>query len=57
MMTGTLKMMTIEQLSEALRRELEYERQLEAAGLPTSEQHRLVATIRVELSERLGLVV
>ena len=57
MTTAMMNMMTTDALIEALTREQAYENQLEAANLPSSEQHRLVATIKMELSERLGVKV
>jgi hypothetical protein len=57
MTTAVMNMMTTDALIEVLERETNYEQQLMIANLPSSEQHRLVATLKAELSDRLGVKV
>jgi hypothetical protein len=57
MTKNLMNLMTTGELGQILAREQAYETQLEKAGRPTSEQHRLVATIRMELTERLGVSI
>jgi hypothetical protein len=53
----TFRTMPTEELAECLARSIRREEALESMLMPTSEQHRITATIRMELSERLGVQV
>jgi hypothetical protein len=53
----SLSQMTTEELGSALSRSQARETYLEANGYPTTSQHATTATIRMLLSERLGVTV
>ena len=56
-MNLNLETRTTDELTEMLDRSIWREIELALQGMPTSEQHAISATIRAELSERLGVPV